>query len=222
MRLNNNAFCLLRKPARIKVVAFMLVMHHKFIRMHNMDIETLDLRQLDAFAAVMSAGSITGAARLLGRSQPAVTRLIQDLEANLGFELLHRNGPRITPTDQGLLFHDEVERLLVGLKHIADRAQAIAKLRVPTIEIAAIPALAAGIIPKLSPVSTKGSSLTNCICDPPRPSMSCKRYRSARRISALPACPSSILALKCIGSLKYRALRCSPKTIPWLGPMSLP
>ena len=115
--------------------------------MQNMDIETLDLKQLDAFAAVMSAGSITGAARLLGRSQPAVTRLIQDLEANLGFELLHRNGPRITPTEQGLLFHDEVERLLVGIRHIADRARAIAKRKVPPIEIAAIPALAAGIIP---------------------------------------------------------------------------
>jgi DNA-binding transcriptional LysR family regulator len=116
--------------------------------MQNMDIESLDLRQLDAFAAVMSAGSITGAARLLGRSQPAVTRLIQDLEANLGFELLYRNGPRITPTEQGLLFHDEVERLLVGIKHIADRAQAIAKRQVQAIEIAAIPALAAGIVPQ--------------------------------------------------------------------------
>jgi DNA-binding transcriptional LysR family regulator len=126
----------------------MLVEHNSQAMMQSMDLETLDLRQLDAFAAVMSAGSITGAARLLGRSQPAVTRLIQDLEANLGFELLHRNGPRITPTDQGILFHDEVERLLVGLKHIADRAQAIAKRQIQTIEIAAIPALAAGIIPQ--------------------------------------------------------------------------
>src|SRR3954468_19993320 len=92
-----------------------------------MNQDVIDIRLLDAFAAVMSAGSITGAARLLGRSQPAVTRLIQDLETNLGFELLHRNGPRITTTDRGLLFHDEVERLLVGLKHIADRSKAIAR-----------------------------------------------------------------------------------------------
>ncbi|MFX7507385.1 LysR family transcriptional regulator, partial [Acinetobacter baumannii] len=36
----------------------------------------MNLRQLEAFAAVMSVGSITGGARLVGRSQPAVTRLI--------------------------------------------------------------------------------------------------------------------------------------------------
>lgn len=56
----------------------------------------LEVRQLEAFAAVMSAGSITEAARLLGRSQPAVTRLIQDLEADTGDALPHRSGPRIS------------------------------------------------------------------------------------------------------------------------------
>jgi DNA-binding transcriptional LysR family regulator len=71
-----------------------------------------------------------------------VTRLIQDLEADLGFELLHRKGPRITPTERGVLFHGEVERLLSGLKHIRERAVTIARSEPQPIEIAAIPALA--------------------------------------------------------------------------------
>ncbi|MGO7465133.1 LysR family transcriptional regulator, partial [Rhizobium ruizarguesonis] len=58
--------------------------------MSNMHSNSFDIRQLEAFAAVMSAGSVTGAARLLGRSQPAVTRLIQDLEADSGYALLQR------------------------------------------------------------------------------------------------------------------------------------
>ncbi|RDJ04014.1 LysR family transcriptional regulator [Rhizobium grahamii] len=108
----------------------------------------LDIRQLEAFAAVMSAGSVTGAARLLGRSQPAVTRLIQDLEADLGYALLHRSGPRITPTSRGLLFHAEVERHLASLGHIRERAEAIALDEPMTITVAATPSLAAGILPQ--------------------------------------------------------------------------
>lgn len=115
--------------------------------MHHMDDRPFDLRQLEAFAAVMSAGSITGAARLTGRSQPAVTRLIQELEADLGFRLFHRSGPRIAPTDQAVQFHEEVERILVGLNQARARTEAIARAAPRPIEIAAIPALAAGIVP---------------------------------------------------------------------------
>ncbi len=112
-----------------------------------MDLDDLDLRQLDAFAAVMSAGSITGAARLLGRSQPATTRLIQDLETSLGYALFHRSGPRISPTEQGVLFHEEVERLLVSIRHIRERAQAIGRGDARPFEIAATPALSIGLVP---------------------------------------------------------------------------
>lgn len=115
--------------------------------MLNMDFNDLDLRQLDAFSAVMSAGSITGAARLLGRSQPATTRLIQDLEESLGYPLFHRNGPRISPTEQGVLFFEEVERLLVSLKHIRERAGAIGRGEARPFEVAATPALSIGLVP---------------------------------------------------------------------------
>ncbi len=109
--------------------------------------DVIDIRLLEAFAAVMSAGSITGAARLLGRSQPVVTRQIQDLETDVGYLLFSRNGPRITPTAKGVLFHAEVERLLLGLKHIRNRAAAIGAGALPVLSLAAIPALAAGVVP---------------------------------------------------------------------------
>lgn len=116
--------------------------------MFVMHSDSIDIRQLEAFAAVMSAGSVTGAARLLGRSQPAVSRLIQDLEADIGYSLLHRSGPRITPTSRGVLFHAEVERHLAGLAHIRERATAIGLGEPPTLTIAATPSLAAGILPQ--------------------------------------------------------------------------
>jgi DNA-binding transcriptional LysR family regulator len=112
-----------------------------------MNHDVIDIRLLEAFAAVMSAGSITGAARLLGRSQPVVTRQIQDLEADVGYLLFSRNGPRISPTPKGVLFHAEVERLLLGLKHIRQRAIAIGAGAIPVLSLAATPALAAGFVP---------------------------------------------------------------------------
>lgn len=107
----------------------------------------MDLRQLEAFAAVMSAGSITGAARLLGRSQPALTRLIQELEETLGFSVLHRSGPRVTPTERGLRFHQEVEPVITWLRHLRERAEAIAADKPRSLEIAAIASFAAGMLP---------------------------------------------------------------------------
>jgi DNA-binding transcriptional LysR family regulator len=115
--------------------------------MWNMNLYDLDIRQMDAFAAVMSAGSITGAARLLGRSQPQVTRMIQDLETSLGYELFHRSGPRISPTENGVLFNEEVERLLIGLNHVRERAIAIGRRDLRPMEIAATSALAIGLLP---------------------------------------------------------------------------
>ncbi|WFU05206.1 LysR family transcriptional regulator (plasmid) [Rhizobium sp. CB3171] len=116
--------------------------------MSYMHSNSIDIRQLEAFAAVMSAGSVTGAARLLGRSQPAVTRQIQDLEADLGYALLHRSGPRIQPTARGLRFHAEVERHLASLTHIRERAEAIGLDEPLTLTVAATPSLAAGILPQ--------------------------------------------------------------------------
>ncbi|MBN9045249.1 MAG: LysR family transcriptional regulator [Rhizobiales bacterium] len=116
--------------------------------MSFMHSNSIDIRQLEAFAAVMSAGSVTGAARLLGRSQPAVTRLIQDLEADVGYALLHRSGPRITPTSRGVLFHAEVERHLSSLAHIRERANAIGLNEPLPLTIAATPSLAAGVVPQ--------------------------------------------------------------------------
>lgn len=116
--------------------------------MSYMHSNSIDIRQLEAFAAVMSAGSVTGAARLLGRSQPAVSRLIQDLEADLGYALLHRSSGRIQPTSRGLRFHAEVERHLASLIHIRERAEAIGRDEPATLTVAATPSLAAGILPQ--------------------------------------------------------------------------
>jgi DNA-binding transcriptional LysR family regulator len=112
-----------------------------------MDKRNFDIRQIETFAAVMSTGSITGAARLTGQSQPTVTRLVQELEADIGFSLLHRSGPRITPTANGVRFHQEAERALMSMDQMRAQVEAILQAEAAPLAIAAIQALAGGIVP---------------------------------------------------------------------------
>ncbi len=107
----------------------------------------LDTRQLEAFVAVISIGSMTGAAKALGKSQPVITRLIQDLEQELGFPVLHRNGPRIGPTEQGVAFFAQAELFLSGLRTISERARSIEAAQARPVELASIPAIAASVVP---------------------------------------------------------------------------
>ncbi len=55
-------------------------------------------RQITAFRATMRSGSITGAAKLLFVSQPSVSRLIADLEIEVGFPLFTRTGHGLAAT----------------------------------------------------------------------------------------------------------------------------
>ena len=48
------------------------------------------LDELAVFLAVLEAGSLTGAARRLRRSAPAVTRTLAGLEARMGVRLIER------------------------------------------------------------------------------------------------------------------------------------
>jgi DNA-binding transcriptional LysR family regulator len=111
-----------------------------------MNNKLFDLKALEAFQAAMASGSMTEAARQLGIGQPAVTRLVKDLEAAAGFQLFHRNGPRISPTDRGLRFYEEVQRLMSGMRQIRERADAIREAREPSLDIAATPTMAGGLL----------------------------------------------------------------------------
>lgn len=60
------------------------------------------LRALRAFAAVTRAGSIAGAAGRLGVSPSAVSHLLRDLEASLGFALFAGRGPGAPLTEPAM------------------------------------------------------------------------------------------------------------------------
>jgi DNA-binding transcriptional LysR family regulator len=61
----------------------------------------LRLRDLHAFFTVVHCGSMAKAAVQLGVSQPAVSKVVADLEHALGVRLLDRNRRGVEPTIYG-------------------------------------------------------------------------------------------------------------------------
>jgi DNA-binding transcriptional LysR family regulator len=105
------------------------------------------IRQIEAFKAVMDTGGITAAANALHISQPSVSRLIADLEAAVGFGLFERRGGRVVPTVQGRAFDNAVRRSFAGLALLESAARRIRAQPVDVVRVAALPALATGVLP---------------------------------------------------------------------------
>ncbi|WP_434043556.1 MULTISPECIES: LysR family transcriptional regulator [Sorangium] len=68
--------------------------------------------QLVAFLAVAGEGSFSAASVRLHKSQPAVSKLVRNLEGELGVELFDRREYRATLTDAGRLFHERAAAVI--------------------------------------------------------------------------------------------------------------
>lgn len=75
----------------------------------------LNLRHLRALAAVVSRGSLSRAADVVGLSQPALTQGIGKLEKQLGVRLFDRRPDGVIPTAEGQMLADRIERAIGNL-----------------------------------------------------------------------------------------------------------
>lgn len=107
----------------------------------------LNHRQLEAFRAVMQMGTVTSAASVLSISQPAVSRLLGDLESALKIHLFKRDKGRLIPTHEAQTLYKEVERSFVGLDAITRLAERLRDYRSGTLRLATMPALALSYLP---------------------------------------------------------------------------
>jgi DNA-binding transcriptional LysR family regulator len=112
----------------------------------------MELRHLRYFLAVGEALNFTKASAQLRVAQPALSRQVQDLENEIGVDLLRRSPRGVTLTAEGKLFLEEVRELLKRVDESVEKVRALARgeygeLRIgyapsPTVEILP-PALAA-------------------------------------------------------------------------------
>lgn len=72
----------------------------------------MELRALRAFAAVVRSGGFTTAAEQLNVTQPSISKLIQQLESELGETLLQRSSRNVVLTTAGEIVLGYVDRIL--------------------------------------------------------------------------------------------------------------
>ena len=109
----------------------------------------LSLRQLSTFREVMRSGSISQAARSVGRTQPAVSTMVQTLEDQLGFALFVRANGKLRPTPEAHFFLEECEEILRRVERTERTLERISALQSGKLRVACHPAASSVFLPKL-------------------------------------------------------------------------
>jgi DNA-binding transcriptional LysR family regulator len=108
----------------------------------------VQLRHIEACHAVFRTGAIARAAKLLGISQPAASKLIKHAEQQLGFRLFERIKGRLVPTREAELLAPEVEKVFRQLDQLRRLEQNLVPSQEVRLRIGTIPSLGLSILPR--------------------------------------------------------------------------
>ena len=107
----------------------------------------LNLRQIEVFRAIMMAGSISGAGRMLHVSQPAVSRVLALTETRLGYRLFERVKSRLSPTAEARRLYAEVEQVYGGIQRVNDLAASLGQSGAGMLKIVASASYGQRLVP---------------------------------------------------------------------------
>lgn len=96
----------------------------------------------------MMTGSVTGAAKLLHLSQPAVTKLLRSAENQLGFKLFLREKNKLVPTEEALKLQPEFQAIAQRLELLREYSRALASKPSHVLRVACSPSIAAALMPQ--------------------------------------------------------------------------
>lgn len=86
----------------------------------------MTIRQIQAFMAVYEKENITAAAEELHISQPSVSLIIKELEAEFGLQLFDRTTKRLRVTSEGRIFYEHAMRIMTQIErmnHVMQKVQ---------------------------------------------------------------------------------------------------
>src|SRR5262252_4124945 len=108
----------------------------------------MELRHLRYFLVVGELLNFTKAAARLRVAQPALSRQVQDLEDEIGVDLLRRSPRGVTLTAEGKLFLEEARELLKRADESVEKTRALGRGEYGELHIGYIPIPTAEILPR--------------------------------------------------------------------------
>ena len=108
----------------------------------------LNLRHVEVFHAIMRAGTITEAARVLNVTQPAVSAALKQLERRLGMNLFDRVGGRLQPTPEARALLPDVAEIFGRIGAVERLSRDLASGTRGSFTVAATPPLCDGFVAK--------------------------------------------------------------------------
>lgn len=109
----------------------------------------MGIREIEIFRAVMTSGSMSKAAMLLGVSQPAVSQAIRKLEIAAAVHLFERTRGRLEPTKAANALMSDVDRFFSGYEYIEHRIRSLRSYGLGRLTIAINPAFGLGFIARV-------------------------------------------------------------------------
>jgi len=111
--------------------------------------QTIGIKDMRAFFAIVEEGNISHAAQRLGIAQPALSRQMKHLEENLHVKLFERGSRRIRLTEAGHVLYNRVENILGMVDGTVREITEIGSGTKGTIRIGTITTSGAMILPDL-------------------------------------------------------------------------
>ncbi|MDN5802578.1 MAG: LysR family transcriptional regulator [Psychrobacter sp.] len=108
----------------------------------------MDLKQLKAFIAIADLRSFSAAATKTGLSQPSLSRLLKQLETDMGVELINRYNRPLHLTEAGAFFYDKISAILTEIDTVTSMTQ---RLSAPSsaLNIGFVPSVLYGLLPEV-------------------------------------------------------------------------
>lgn len=108
----------------------------------------MELKQLNAFIAIVEVKSFSAAAKLTGLSQPSLSRLIKQLETEMSVELIDRYHRPLQLTPAGQFFYDKISTVMTEIDTITSMTQ---RLSAPSnrLNIGFVPSVLYGLLPEV-------------------------------------------------------------------------